>query len=167
MPRTVHATITTAIGRPVTEPGYLVHLGFPTAIRHSTRDTLSWNSYTWTGGRGTSVTRVSASAATIELQNADLSASSLVLNNALADIPCTIYQLYEGEATLVFTGFLDSATVGNRVTLNAKAFATARRVPNKYITHPTFNWLIAPGTKLTWANTHVTLPVNKPRRGRK
>ena len=160
-------TIAAAIALPVTEPGYLVYIAFDTALRHSTRETLTWDSQTWTGGLGTRVASVSEQAASIELRNSDLSASALVLNTTLADKPCQVYKLYDGDAVLLFDGFLDSCPeIGNRVRLEAKALTTARRVPNQYITYPVFKWLTPPGTAVKWGNQAVTLaPWKRYRRG--
>lgn len=151
MPRTVSGTIDSALPGPTTSPGYLVYMGFPgTPIRHSTLATVTFGGYEWLGNMGTKVQSVSELAATVELRNSDLSASALVLGNSLADLPCEIYQLYNGDATLVFSGFLDGSDIGGRVTLTAKAMSTARKIPNKYITYPVFNYLIPPGTELNW-----------------
>lgn len=158
MPRSLSGTISTAIALPVTEPGYLVYLGFDTPLRHSTRATLPWGGYMWTGGLGTRVAEVNEQAATIELRNSDLSASAIVLNTVLADKPCAIYKLYNGDATLLFQGFIDACPdIGDRVVLTAKALASARRVPNKYIAYPVFNWLTPPGTQVKWGTQAVTL----------
>jgi len=151
MPRVVGATIQAALPGPITEPGYLVYMGFPsTPIRHSTRETLTYGGYDWTGSTGTSVKSVTELAATIELRNSDLSASALVLGNTLSDTPCEVYQLYNGAAVLLFSGFLDGAEIGGRVVLTASAMSSARKIPNKYITYPTFNHLLAAGTELNW-----------------
>src|SRR5574343_495238 len=151
MPRVVGATIQAALPGPITAPGYLVYMGFPsTPIRHSTLSTLTFGGYEWLGNMGTKVQSVSELAATVELRNSDLSASALVLGNSLADLPCEIYQLYSGDAKLIFSGFLDGSDIGSRVTLTEKAMSTARKIPNKYITYPTFNHLIPPGTELNW-----------------
>lgn len=150
-------TIAAAIALPVTEPGYLVYLGFDQALRHSTRKSLSWGGYAWTGGLGTRVASVTDLAASLELRNSDLSASALVLGNRLADIPCEIYALYDGDAVLLFSGYLDAARVGERVTLTARAMSLARKVPNRYITYPTFNHLVAPGTQIRWGLDTITL----------
>ena len=157
MPRTLSGTITTAIALPVTSPGYLVYLGFDSPIRHSTRDTLTYGGYSWTGMLGTSVPSVSEQAATMELQNSDLAASALVLNTTLADKACQVYKLYNGDAVLLFDGFLDAAEIGERVKLTAKALTSARRVPRQYITYPTFKWLTPPGTAVKWGSQAVTL----------
>jgi len=157
MPRTLTGGIPTAIALPVTSPGYLVYIGFDTALRHSTRGTLTWNSQSWTGGLGTSVIAVSEQDATIELRNTDLSASALVLNTTLADKACQVYQLYGSDAVLLFDGFLDAAEIGERVKLTAKALTSARRVPRQYITYPTFKWMTPPGTAVKWGSQAVTL----------
>lgn len=157
MPRTLGGSLGTAITQPITSPGYLVYLGFDPVLRYSTRETVSYGGYSWTGEVGAQVAAVSEAAAQITLRNTDLSASSLVLNNVLADIQCVIYKRYGADAALLFDGYLDGATVGERVTLNAKAMATARKVPNKYITYPTFNFLIPPGTQIRWGLDTITL----------
>lgn len=164
MPRTLSGTITTAIALPVTSPGYLVYLGFDSPIRHSTRDTLTYGGYSWTGMLGTSVPSVSEQAATVELQNSDLAASALVLNTTLADKACQVYKLYNGDAVLLFDGFLDGCEIGDRVRLTAKALTSARRVPNKYIDYPTFGWLTPPGTTVKWGAQTVTLQPSRRRR---
>lgn len=160
-------TIAAAIALPVTEPGYLVYLGFDTPMRHSTRATLTWGGYSWTGGLGTRVVAVSEQAATIDLRNSDLSASAIVLNVTLADKPCAIYKLYNGDAVLLFQGFIDACPeIGDRVRLTAKALASARKVPNTYISYPSFKWLTPPGTQVKWGNQAVTLsPWKRNRRG--
>lgn len=157
-------TIAAAIALPVTSPGYLVYLGFDTALRHSTRDTLSWGGFSWTGMLGTSVPSVGEQQATIELQNSDLTASALVLNTTLADKSCQIYKLYNGDAVLLFDGFLDGCEIGDRVKLTAKALTSARRVPSQYITYPAFRWLTPPGTAVKWGAQTVTLSPFRRRR---
>ena len=151
-------TLAAAIALPVTEPGYLVFLGFDSELRHSTRATLTWGGHSWTGGLGTRVLSVSEQEATVELANSDLSASALVLNTTLADRACAIYKLYNGDAVLLFDGILDACPmIGDRVQLTAKALASAKRVPAKYIAYPAFKWLTPPGTQVKWGAQAVTL----------
>ena len=81
-----------------------------------------------------------------------------MLANALSDIDCDIYQLYDGDAVLVFSGKLDACTgIGARVSLTAAAVSIGRKVPATYILPPLCNHIVPTGTVLHWANDTITL----------
>ena len=51
MARTLTPATQTAIGQPITTPGYLVYLGFSTALRFTSRGvSINWNGYNWVPG---------------------------------------------------------------------------------------------------------------------
>jgi hypothetical protein len=150
MPRTLSGTIESEVALPITQPGYLVFLGFTPELRYATRETIVYNGYTWSAGFGVGVSSVTDDAAVITLRNHDNSASALVLNHTLANVLCEVYMEYGDDAVLLFSGTLDSAQVGTRVTLKARGMVTSKKAPNAYIAYPIFNHLFPAGTKIQW-----------------
>lgn len=149
----------TAVGAVITEPTYLVYIGFTTPIRHSTRANVSFDAQTWVAGEGTEVEYVDEDRAVIALRNTDNSASALVLNTVLSDIECAVYQAYGSDVVQLFDGFLDGAgDIGDRkVVLNAVARSRARYAPDDYILYPVFNHLLPAGYEIRWGGDILVL----------
>ncbi len=162
MPRTLPGSMSTAVTGVITDPSYLVYLGFSTQIIHATKTTTSYDrgngSESFTAGNGTEVLTVDQYAATIALRNTDNSRSTLVIDETISDIPCEVFQVYGSDVYLLFRGFLSEGEVlDTKVIFNAISSARARNVPSTYITPPTFNHIAPEGLQLRWANTDIVL----------
>lgn len=162
MAKTLAASIATATGQRITTPGYLVQIDFSTPLRLSSRGDQSWNDYTWTRGR---LGKVDAGegGGSIELLNADLAMSALVLNEGLADRAVTVWAFYADNPTdveQVFAGVADSTEIGServRTRLLPENRAT-QYSPRRFINAAAgFNTLMPAGTRITWGGQTFVL----------
>jgi hypothetical protein len=103
----------------ITQPGWLVELGFATLLRLSSRNDQSWGGYTWTGSRikrlsGLSADGSGGQSGTLELINTDLAYSALVLGEGAADKTVRVWKFYgdnpaSDDPVAVFDGVIDTA----------------------------------------------------------
>lgn len=157
MPRTVSATIQAAIGQTITEPNYLVELGFSPIVRWAALRDVTWGGFTWSAN-GLMVQTVSTERAQISMRNSDNSISALVLGNALKNISCKVYQHYDSDAELLFAGVLSgSPEVGTRVILDALSEGRDRKYPDQQIVPPLFNHLMPVGTEIDFGGKMLRL----------
>lgn len=99
--RTLSSPLSTAFAAPVQQPGVLVQVGFSPVQRWSSRGTLSWNGFTWTGvGMRVDDLQVGPLkvSGTLVLKNHDDVAGGLVLGQGVQDRAITIYG-FDGAAT--------------------------------------------------------------------
>lgn len=122
--RTLSAPTTTAAGKPITQPGYLVQIGFSVVQRFSSRADVNWNAFTWlnnniqvgvlqelpNGGASLSLT----------IGNADLAFGAVCLNEAPQEKAVDIWAFYEGATALadpvkIFGGVIDGCDISEGV----------------------------------------------------
>ncbi len=135
MPRTTSSALDTAIAATITSIGYLVFIDIPgLPIRLSNIGTQVWNGNTYDESdfqlSGISL-NVDAplSGATMRVQNYDNGAASILLGNAIANVPVTIYQFSRGTL-----GAADVPTIGTWEISGAEIgldFATITLAPEK------------------------------------
>lgn len=152
-----------ATEQPITTPGFLVEIAWPTIVRLSSRAAVSWGGQAWLSGR---LGKVQAKdGGTLELMNGDNAYSALVLNDGAADIGVRVWTFYtdtpaEDDPVLVFQGVADGADLAQdrvRLTLaaeNARTLFSPRRFINRAAG---FNHLRPAGTKITWGGQTITL----------
>lgn len=158
MPRQVSATIQAATQQRVTDPWYLVELGFEPPLRFSTHSQLDWDGRTWVPG-GVDVESVSTTASRLVLDNADNSISALVLGAVLAEVPVKIYSCYDSNAALLHAGVMESVPppIGRQVTVTTRGHQGAAMYPTERVSAPVFNHLTPTGTIIRWGDGELVL----------
>lgn len=169
--RTLSYPLLTALRGPITQPGYLVYLGYSAPRYLSTMGSIDWDSRTWIGSdqdinadikvSSISNTGTGESTATITLDNTNSVWSALILNEGAADIVAKVWACYTGAVApvLVFDGATDGADIdAKNVTMQLAASGNKTQyAPRIFISKPTFNHLQPAGTKLTWGNETFVL----------
>src|SRR5690606_14505101 len=112
--RTLTTVLTTAISQRITQPAYLVELGFSPVMRFATHKQLIWDDEAWY--TGVDVQTVSAAEAQFSLRNSDNSLSALVLTQRTIELSCRVFQFYDTDAVLIFDGVLGQPSeIGSRI----------------------------------------------------
>ena len=109
MPRTVSAPTETNINKAITEPFYLVYIGYGTPLRKSSRGTVTWNSESWIAEDMIVTVSPDRNEGTLKIQNTDYVFGGVVLTTTIADVPIKIYKahgtsLEVADAELLFDG---------------------------------------------------------------
>ncbi|MFA7278906.1 MAG: hypothetical protein WC100_02315 [Sterolibacterium sp.] len=154
----------------VTRPGYLIQIGYSTALHYSTLGTISWNSLTWTGAdvkvTGVSQDGKGAAAAGLSVGNTDGAMGAIVLSEGAADIAVSIWAVYagataSGDPVQVFGGVTDGA----QIDLDKVVFSLSPQgndtlyAPRMFINQLNgFNWLKPGGSIIQWGSETYTLP---------
>lgn len=167
--RTLAGTTASGVTAAVTQPGYLVEIGWSTPWRLSTRSTLTWDSKTWTA-YDVQVTGLAASGAsascTLLLGNTDLAASYAVLTEGASGIAFKIWAFYgsapgASDPVLVFEGIGDGASIpeSGPVSISlVQSGAATLYCPRTYLTPDAgFNHLPTPGQLVTWEGETIRL----------
>lgn len=172
MKKTISTALATEIAKPVTSPGYLVEINFSTPFRISSRGDINWDGKVWITW-GFDVQNLDTDAARSSLQgslnllNTDLSLSTLVLNEGIADRSIKIWQFY-GETPGLFDpqpyffGAGDEAAIdptSGRCTITLmQSGGVTLYAPRSYITREAgFNFLPAVGTIIHWGGEQFRL----------
>ena len=149
MARTLPAAVATAITQTVTEPVYLLQIDFSTTIYLSSREEITWNSKTWTGGNKFTLryrnTDNGGNRGNIVFANVNNAFSALILNNSIQGTPISIYQYYDSDAVFLLTGIMDNASIKEKNYAANITFAARQKqvkVPNLLMEPPVFNRLI-------------------------
>lgn len=172
MSRTLTSALSTAIALPVTEPAYFVEIVFSTPVRLSTRGTITWSGQSWTswdvrlaglGQDGSSSTQTGG----LTIGNTDLSISTLVLSEGVADRQVNIWKFYGdtpaiSDPVAIFSGVGDEAVIDAdsgvvRITLRQQSGVTLY-TPRLFCTKESgFSLLPAEGTVISWGNETIRL----------
>ena len=163
------ATLIAAAGT-VTQPLYLIEIGFTPALRLSTRGDVAWNALAWSGGEAIAVGSLDADGSgrqsgTIQIGNLDDYVGTLVLAQGVADRPVRVWKadgmaLDVADPALVFDGVIQGADVDtSRVSLSLAGSGTRSAfAPRRVIGAASgFNFLLPAGTKITIGATTYTL----------
>jgi len=149
----------------VTQPIYLIELGFDPAVRISTSRELVWDGFYWRAAPVTvssiDNTSLGGQQATLRFANQDRVWGALVLSQVAQDRPVKIWLTYydaAAEPILYCDGMMDGAAVGADVTLNVIARSTAYGSTPRLLCGPPFmNHLPPAGTELKAGNVTITL----------
>lgn len=119
MPRSVSSVTETNINKAVTEPYYLVYIGYGTPLRKSSRETVTWNSETWIAEDMIVTVNPDRNEATLKIQNTDYVFGGVVLATTIADVPVKIYEVHGdslavADAELLFDGVGSGADLDMR-----------------------------------------------------
>lgn len=168
--RTLTPATTSATDATVTQPLYLIEIGFSPALRLSTRGDVAWNSLSWSGGEAIDVSSLDADGSgrqsgTVQIGNLDDYVGTLVLSQGVADRPVKIWKadgaaLDVADPVLVFDGVIQSADVDtSRVSLSLAGSGTRSAfAPRRVIGAASgFNFLLPAGTKIKIGATTYTL----------
>lgn len=145
----------------VTQPLYLIEIGFSPALRLSTRGDVTWSGQVWSGGETIAVGRLDADGSgrqsgTIQIGNLDDYVGTLVLAQGVADRPVRVWKadgtaLDVADPALVFDGVIQGADVDtSRVSLSLAGSGTRSAfAPRRVIGAASgFNFLMPAGTKI-------------------
>ena len=173
--RTLSGPLITLLGLTVTQPGYLVLLGYSTPLYLSTLGDITWtppggSSHTWKGTDakvpGLSQDGKGSSSASLVLGNTDGAIGVLVLTEGAADIEVSIWAVYagataSGDPVQVFGGVMDGADIAaDKVTfvLVPQGNQTLES-PRFFISQVNgFNWLKPADSVIHWGTGTYTLP---------
>lgn len=163
------ATISAAAGT-VTQPLYLIEIGFTPALRLSTRGDVTWGGTLWSGGEAITVGSLEADGSgrqpgTIQVGNLDDYVGTLVLSQGVADRPVKVWKadgtaLDVADPVLVFDGVVERADVDTaRVSFSLAGAGTRSAFAPRRVIGPAsgFNFLMPAGTKITIGATTYTL----------
>lgn len=159
--RTLTPATTSATDATVTQPLYLIEIGFAPPLRLSTRGDVTWNALAWSGGEAIDVSRLEADgtgrqSGTVQIGNLDDYVGTLVLGQGVADRPVKIWKadgaaLDVADPVLVFDGVVERADVDTaRVSLSlAGAGTRSAFAPRRVIGSASgFNFMLPAGTKI-------------------
>jgi len=153
MPRSLPTALATAVGQPVTQPGYLIQLDSATPIRLSTRGTVLYDGQWFLQGAAVSgLSQSAASTPTVTIPNDDNSGSALLLGDRLIDVRARIWGYDAGapdDTILLFDGVIDGASDIGPLTCSIQLAQTSRargRYPNLVIAPPLCNYITPAGT---------------------
>lgn len=168
--RTLSPLVTTEIAKPITAPGFLIEILWPTPFRASSRGDINWNGSVFIrfgfdvrglGGDG------SAMNGSIAFDDIDLTMATLIFTNGIADVPINVWKIY-GETqgrfdpVPLFTGVGDDASSDatlKRTTISLVEARTATLfAPREYMSRETgFNVLPPRGTVIHWNGEQFVL----------
>lgn len=159
MARTLDSDNTTAIGQGVTEPRYLLEMGFDTTVRYTSGQSISAMGYLWS--EASFDVRLSDTPV-LRLFNVLAEIGAFVLNQGTAGRSLKIYQyhrLSSGAYTdpiLLFDGEMGEATITDVVTIRGRRFPP-HYTPRTYVAPPVFNHLPRRGTVIEMPGQKITL----------
>lgn len=145
---------TIALAQPVTQPVYLVQMGFEAPIRFSTRGNVQYGGFTFLEA---SVRVNLGDEPVVEVFNENTQFGQIVLTEGTAARPIQIYQYYDlGEVRTVFDGEMGAAGIGTWVQIRCKPTAP-NNSPRDVIAEPVFNHLLRSGTKIQTPQQIITI----------
>lgn len=145
---------TQALAGPVTQPGYLVELGFSTVLRLSTAGDVTWDGKTWVDADvrvdGLSAGESGQAAASLTLGNADGAFGVLLMSQTAIDIPVRIWSRSGGSSALEFSGVIDGAEIGLECRLPLLPVSSVFGTAPRRVIGPSsgFNALIPAGSRI-------------------
>jgi len=155
--RVLTTVISTAIGQRITNPAYLIELGFTPIMRCATHKQIVWDGEAWYAV-GIEVQSVSAAEASFSLRNPDNAISALVLTQRTIDLRCRVFQMYDTDAELIFDGVLGQPTdIGSRVQFLARSHVDVGVFPDERIGPPLCNFITPAGTVIKWGSGTLEL----------
>lgn len=141
MGRTLSGPTSTATAQTITQPGYLVQLGFSSVLRYSSRGDEIWNGQNWLANNvqvGTiSETPNGGVSLGLTIGNTDLAFGAVCLTEQPQDKAVSVWAFYEGavalaDPILIFDGVIDSCDISQSAVqltlsdLNAKTLFIPR-----------------------------------------
>jgi hypothetical protein len=150
----------------VTEPIYLIELGFSPVLYLSSSKDLLWNGQYWKSApvevSTIDHTAVGGQAVSLSFANHDRTFGALVLSQVAQDRLVKVWEAYDNAGTLnpvLFAdGVMDGAEIGEQVTLNVISKSTAYgSTPRILCGPPLMNHLPPSGTVLKAGSVTITI----------
>lgn len=162
------AHVNTQIQLPITDPFYLIQLGFSIPRYFSTLYEVTVDSKLYVSDRNITVGKITFSAngsvsTSVAIKNADNWASILVLDESPAGKTARIYKAYSKTPTsldliMLFDGVMDKTSINeSQVVVSLLSKGHEQISPGLVIGRPYFNHLPPAGTIITSGNTTITL----------
>jgi len=165
--RTLSTAIQNKIDDSVTDPYYLIQMGFSPILYYSTLYDMSVDGHTYDASRTAKVAfKTNANGTTkgtITIDNADNAISTTVLGESPSGLSCVIYGTYgsnpaTADLTQIFEGEMDKAVdSGNTVKIDIFSTGSEFISPGLVIAKPYFNWLPPAGTIITSGTNTIVL----------
>jgi hypothetical protein len=143
---------TTGTAQTVTRPFFIVEIDLATTLRYSSRETVTYNSATWTK----TPLQVDVSGGSVTLFNTDGGLTSTFSSGA-SGAAIYVWMLYgdgtfaDDSAELVLSGEVGAIAISSSIVLRVRPVAQ-RLTPRLYVTPPVFNWLPPAGFEIRTAN---------------
>ncbi len=163
------ATLSAAAGT-VTQPLYLIEIGFMPALRLSTLGDVTWGGTLWSGGEAIAVGSLESDgtgrqSGVVQIGNLDDYVGTLVLAQGVADRQIKVWKadgaaLDAADPVLVFDGVVERADVDTaRVSLSLAGAGTRSAFAPRRVLGPAsgFNFLMPAGAKIKIGATTYTL----------
>ena len=165
--RTLTTFNETETQKQITEPFYLVYMGFNTPVYLCSLKDITVDSNAYSGSRTIKVPAIKTDSAgnqtgSIQLSDVDNLVSGLILSEGCAEKAITIYKGYgtpsDADIITEFSGFMDEAKI-NDISVSIKLLSknSTRFSPGLTIGKPYFNYLPPAGTIIRSGTTTITL----------
>jgi hypothetical protein len=158
------------LAQTLTEPTYLIELGFDPRLYFTNGKSETWNGHNWTEGpisiSGLSTDATGALSMTVTMLNHDLTFGALVLGQGARDRSVRVWIAPTDPAVeppvMLADGMMDGGTVGEKVSINVIGRSTYfGSSPRLICAPPLFNHLPADGTVLTWGSVTYKLEARR------
>jgi hypothetical protein len=145
------AGLNTELAKVITSPVYLVEMNFATPVRYSSMSQVTYLTFTWLAADMD--VRMSDSP-TLSILNESLSLGTTILSEGTAGKTVKIYSYYNTHGTLLFSGEMGGAVIGERVSIVCKP-RPPNLSPRFYAMPPHCNFVPKTGTRITVAKGTV------------
>lgn len=148
MSRGLDASTTTALGAAVTQPYYLVSMGFSTPVYLSSRGAISWDTHSWVDA---SFEIQLDSEPTIRIFNEATTLGVTVLSEGTSGRAIQIYYGDKDDSAhpnpyMLFDGEMGEASINETVSIRCKRLKPLK-TPRHYAAPPVCNFIPPPGTR--------------------
>jgi hypothetical protein len=170
--RPVSSAVATQLARRITQPGFLIRIGFPQALYLSTRGNITWNDVLWeawdveVSGFDTSGARSATSGRLALIDTDDQVLAKLILNVGASERPVTIWQITSDapaadDPVFWFSGVIDELDIdvaAGKISLSCLTPFAATFSPRFYVSAETGFANVPPnGTVIWWGDDKITL----------
>lgn len=152
--RTLAAATTSASESAITQPVFLVEMGFNTPVLFSSKGNVTVGADTFVEA---SLKVKTGDSATVEVFNESTQFGQIVLTEGTAGRSIRIWQFYDASDVIeIFNGEMSEATIADSVQIRCKR-RPPNRTPRDFISEPVFKHLPTPGTKINTPTQIITL----------
>jgi len=152
----------------ITQPYYLIELGFATPLYYSTLYAKTLDAKSYIASRKVVVSTLVSDKngnvrGNIVIDNTDRAISVTILGESPAGLSAVIYKIYgenavSADKVMLFSGHMDKSSVeGNVVKIDLYSDGSEQLSPSLVIAKPYFNWLPPAGTSIVIGTTTITL----------
>lgn len=168
--RTLTANQLSEVAKASTAPVYLIWIDVGTGLRFSTRQSVTWDGNSYSGGvaRLTNLDlRPIRSTITLVAANHDNAVSALVLGNYVGDQAAKVWAVYgtgasiaTADPVLIFDGVVERVPKGDRREVEiilSDASSSGYNTPKHVIAPPLCNHIPPQGTVITWGGESFSI----------